>query len=98
MAGANVFVAYISVGDFALIEDVADPADGVSVRPRNPQADARNGGCMMRNGWSRGSADEVQAEFGGDGMQRACESVLSGKNPGACRKVSAAHAERVVGD
>ena len=51
--GANVFVAYIGIRDFALIEDVADPSDGVRVRPGDPKANARNGGCMMRNGGSR---------------------------------------------
>jgi len=46
---ANVFVANIHIRDAALIEDVADPADGVGVRPRHPNADSRNSGGVMRN-------------------------------------------------
>src|SRR3989442_75252 len=49
ITGANVFVANIRIGNAVLIEDVADPADGVGVSPGHPNADARNARSVMRN-------------------------------------------------
>ncbi len=51
ISGANVFVAEIGVGNFALVEGVTEPADGVCVGPGNPDADARRGSEMMRGRW-----------------------------------------------
>jgi hypothetical protein len=98
MTGANVFVANVGVGDAALIEDVANPADGVGVRPGDPKADARNGGGVMRDAGRRSGADKVQTKFIGDGMKRAGESILGGLYPGARGKVSAARSEGPLRD
>ena len=98
-AGANVFVANIGVGNFALVEEVADPADGVGVGPGNPNADARNFRSVMRN-----VRDGVEALVKSRPSSVATErrasgqAVLRGENPGAGGEVDAAHFECVLGD
>ena len=79
-AGANVFVAQIGVRDFALVERIADPADGIGVGPGNPHADARNSCGVTRNVGSGRGAGEIEAEFrGGDcraGSKPSCEVMI----------------------
>ena len=65
ISGANVFVAEIGVGDFALIEGVADPSDGIGVGPGDPDADAWGLGFVLGNFWWGCNLREVQAEFFG---------------------------------
>jgi len=62
-AGADVFVAEIGVGNLALVERIANPADGVGVGPGNPKAEARSFGGMMRDVGSGSGGGEVETEL-----------------------------------
>ena len=48
-ARADVFIAQVGVRDFALVENVANPADGVGVGPGDPEADAGSLGGVARD-------------------------------------------------
>ncbi len=59
-SGADVFIAKIGVGHLALIERVAQPADGIGIGPRHPYADARGFFRMPRNVRDGSGAGEVE--------------------------------------
>ena len=98
LAGADVFVADINIGDFALVERVADPADGVGVGPGDPDAEARCFGGVMRNIGNGEGGGEVEAELIGDLVKRLGKTGLGWKNPGAGRVFRAVCLERAFGD
>ena len=99
VAGANVFVAHVRIRNVALIECVAQPADGVRVRPRHPHAEPRRLGGVtcdigqpsqpnrsrVRHAWSRS-------------LQRAAEPGLRRQNPRARGIVRVADLERALRD
>src|SRR5690348_8708167 len=97
-AGANVFIAQVGVWDLALVQGVADPANGIRVRPRYPKPDARRGSSMMGHLGDGGSAGEIQAKFLRYLAQFCGQAVLGGENPGAGGKICAAQAKSVLRD
>src|SRR5690242_15168949 len=97
-AGANVFIAQVGVWDLALVQRVADPADGICVRPRNPESDARRGSSMMGHLGNGGSAGEIQAKFRRHLAQFRGQAVLRRKNPGAGGKFCPVQAKSVLRD
>ena len=98
IAGADVFIAKIGVGNLALIERVADPSDRVRVCPWNPYANAR---CFCR--WCGTSGMPRQrcvksSPSSGSGHESHRQSRLSGKNPGTSGKSAPPRVEVALGD
>jgi hypothetical protein len=81
MPGADVFIAKVGVRDVALIERIADPADGVGVGPGNPDAEARHFRRVMRNVGERGDTLEIEGDFFGNGMDGIGAPGLIGDEP-----------------
>src|ERR1700680_3401861 len=61
IARTDVFIAKIEVGDFALIERVAQPADGIRIRPRHPNTKARRFGRVTRHARGRRRRGEIKS-------------------------------------
>jgi hypothetical protein len=81
IARANVLVAQIRVGNFALIQRVTYPPDRISISPRNPNTNARRFSFVTRHiRWS-GNLDKVEAQFRSGGENGLVQSGLTGKNP-----------------
>jgi hypothetical protein len=95
-AGADVFVADVDVGNFALIERIADPADGIGVCPGNPDTETGSFSGVAgdsRNGWD---GSEVETELIGYLVKRVGQARLRCKNPGASGIFDAAGGELIL--
>ena len=62
-SGADVLIAHVCIRDMALVERVAGPADGVGVRPGNPQAQPRHRRLVTGNLGRGGNACELESEL-----------------------------------
>ena len=69
-SGADIFIAKISVGNLALIERVAKPADCVGVGPWHPHPNARRFFGVSGNVRHGGDAGEVETQFSCGGFER----------------------------
>ena len=81
-----VLVAEIGIRNLSLIKRVAYPPDGICIGPWNPQADPRCRRIMLGDigrGWNTYKFEAKVRRYAANGI---CQSILSGQNPGSCRK------------
>src|ERR1700677_3327244 len=95
---AEVLVVQVGIGDVALIQRVALPADGVRIRPRHPDTEPRNGRRMRRRGGSRAKTREIETQARGSLPERGFQPRLRRENPRTAGIFHAVGGKRLFGN
>ena len=93
LARPDVFVPHIDIRNMPLVQRVAQPADGVGIRPGHPHSQTRYGSGMTRHVRRRSHGHEVESELRSGVVNGLRETCLGGQNPRPGRIIFPTHIE-----